>query len=71
MKINKYMKINGVNGKSENIAIIMVIAPKITGEFFSKTNITCEILLRSDPLKKKGGTKLMSEDIQVFVNRND
>ena len=28
------LKINGINGKSENIPIILVMAPKITGKFF-------------------------------------
>ena len=44
LNFRKKMKINGINDKSENILIILVIAPKITGEF-SKTNITCENLL--------------------------
>ena len=51
----KKLKINGNNGKNENIPIILVISSKFTGEFFSKTNITCEILFRSDSLKKKWG----------------
>ena len=48
-----------------------VIVPKFTGEYLKKANITYEILFRNDSLKKKGGTGLMSEDIQVFVNEND
>ena len=63
-----FLKINGINGKSENIPIILFKTPKITGEIFAKNNVTCEILFRSDSLANK---RLMSEDVQVFVNKND
>ena len=49
------MKINEINGKKENILIILVIAPKLTGKCFSKTDLTCKTLFRSDVLKKKRG----------------
>ena len=51
LDLRKSLKINGINGKSENILIILVIAPKITGEIFFLTSITCEIMFRSDLLK--------------------
>ena len=62
LNLRKNMKINEMNGKSENILIILVKAPK--------KKLTYKTLFRSDSLKKRG-YRTNAEDIQVFANKHD
>ena len=55
----KMLKINEIPGKSAKFQIILVVASKLWGEIFSKTNNMFQILSRRDMSKKNGGTRLI------------
>ena len=56
--MGKMFTIYGIFGKSSK---------PVDGFFFTRTNIMCQILSRSDILKKKVGYLTHKKDIKVFI----
>ena len=67
--MGKMFKINGVVGKSD--IFLYSIASKLVGGFFYKTNIMCQILSRSDLLKKKRLVKKRYSSMYLLMKNID